>query len=54
MQVNEWVLQWQKKMGKFLTTQEKEKVEKCKKQVIILLCVFYLVFKLVAPFIIAT
>ncbi|XP_039198591.1 eIF-2-alpha kinase GCN2 isoform X1 [Crotalus tigris] len=33
VQVNEWVLQWQKKMGKFLTTQEKEKVEKCKKQI---------------------
>ncbi|KAH0620584.1 hypothetical protein JD844_021211 [Phrynosoma platyrhinos] len=31
--VYEWVLQWQKKMGKFLTSQEKEKVEKCKKQI---------------------
>ncbi|XP_077179044.1 eIF-2-alpha kinase GCN2 isoform X2 [Paroedura picta] len=31
--VHEWVLQWQKKMGKFLTSQEKEKVEKCKKQI---------------------
>lgn len=31
--VHEWVLQWQKKMGKFLTSQEKEKIEKCKKQV---------------------
>ncbi|XP_075049500.1 eIF-2-alpha kinase GCN2 [Mixophyes fleayi] len=29
----EWVLQWQKKMGQFLTTQEKEKVDKCKKQI---------------------
>lgn len=29
----EWVLQWQKKMGPFLTSQEREKVEKCKKQV---------------------
>ncbi|XP_071971670.1 eIF-2-alpha kinase GCN2 [Engystomops pustulosus] len=31
--IYEWVLQWQKKMGKFLTNQEREKVEKCKKQV---------------------
>ncbi|XP_075700939.1 eIF-2-alpha kinase GCN2 [Rhinoderma darwinii] len=31
--IYEWVLQWQKKMGKFLTNQEKEKVDKCKKQV---------------------
>uniref|UniRef100_A0A8D2L6V2 eIF-2-alpha kinase GCN2 n=1 Tax=Varanus komodoensis TaxID=61221 RepID=A0A8D2L6V2_VARKO len=31
--VHEWVLKWQKKMGKFLTSQEKEKVEKCKKQI---------------------
>ncbi|XP_066464517.1 eIF-2-alpha kinase GCN2 isoform X2 [Eleutherodactylus coqui] len=31
--VYEWVLQWQKKMGKFLTNQESEKVDKCKKQV---------------------
>ncbi|NWU95052.1 E2AK4 kinase, partial [Upupa epops] len=30
--IYEWVLQWQKKMGQFLTTQEKEKIEKCKKQ----------------------
>ncbi|XP_035182470.1 eIF-2-alpha kinase GCN2 isoform X2 [Oxyura jamaicensis] len=30
--VYEWVLHWQKKMGKFLTTHEREKVEKCKKQ----------------------
>ncbi|NXN94799.1 E2AK4 kinase, partial [Rhinopomastus cyanomelas] len=30
--IYEWILQWQKKMGKFLTTQEKEKIEKCKKQ----------------------
>ncbi|KAM9294477.1 eIF-2-alpha kinase GCN2 [Gastrophryne carolinensis] len=30
--VYEWVLRWQK-MGKFLTTQEKEKVDKCKKQI---------------------
>lgn len=29
----EWVLQWQKKMGPFLTSQEKEKIDKCKKQV---------------------
>nr|XP_033809126.1 eIF-2-alpha kinase GCN2 [Geotrypetes seraphini] len=31
--VYEWILQWRKKMGKFLTSQEKEKVEKCKKQI---------------------
>ena len=31
----EWVLQWQKKMGPFLTSQEKEKIDKCKKQVCI-------------------
>ncbi|XP_031449564.1 eIF-2-alpha kinase GCN2 isoform X1 [Phasianus colchicus] len=30
--IYEWVLHWQKKMGKFLTAQEIEKVEKCKKQ----------------------
>ncbi|XP_065610080.1 eIF-2-alpha kinase GCN2 [Cyrtonyx montezumae] len=30
--IYEWVLHWQKKMGKFLTTQEVEKIEKCKKQ----------------------
>ncbi|XP_075388029.1 eIF-2-alpha kinase GCN2 [Tenrec ecaudatus] len=29
----EWVLQWQKKMGPFLTSQEQEKIEKCKKQI---------------------
>uniref|UniRef100_A0A0D9R4Q6 eIF-2-alpha kinase GCN2 n=1 Tax=Chlorocebus sabaeus TaxID=60711 RepID=A0A0D9R4Q6_CHLSB len=29
----EWVLQWQKKMGPFLTNQEKEKIDKCKKQI---------------------
>ncbi|XP_030069540.1 eIF-2-alpha kinase GCN2 [Microcaecilia unicolor] len=31
--VHEWILQWRKKMGKFLTSQEMEKVEKCKKQI---------------------
>uniref|UniRef100_A0A8C8RLK2 eIF-2-alpha kinase GCN2 n=1 Tax=Pelusios castaneus TaxID=367368 RepID=A0A8C8RLK2_9SAUR len=31
--VYEWVLQWHKKIGRFLTTQEKEKVDKCKKQI---------------------
>ncbi|NWH74848.1 E2AK4 kinase, partial [Piaya cayana] len=30
--IYEWVLQWQKKMGKFLTSHEIEKIEKCKKQ----------------------
>ncbi|XP_077620823.1 eIF-2-alpha kinase GCN2 isoform X1 [Crocuta crocuta] len=29
----EWVLQWQRKMGPFLTSQEKEKIDKCKKQI---------------------
>ncbi|XP_012865461.1 PREDICTED: eukaryotic translation initiation factor 2-alpha kinase 4 [Dipodomys ordii] len=29
----EWVLQWQKKLGPFLTSQEKEKIDKCKKQI---------------------
>ncbi|XP_070440353.1 eIF-2-alpha kinase GCN2 isoform X4 [Equus przewalskii] len=29
----EWVLQWQKKMGPFLTSQEKEKIDKCRKQI---------------------
>ncbi|XP_078262214.1 eIF-2-alpha kinase GCN2 isoform X2 [Rhinoraja longicauda] len=31
--IYEWVLQWQKKMGKFLTSEEKDKIEKCKKQI---------------------
>ncbi|NXU52113.1 E2AK4 kinase, partial [Turnix velox] len=30
--VYEWVLHWQKKMGRFLTSHEVEKIEKCKKQ----------------------
>ncbi|XP_064148274.1 eIF-2-alpha kinase GCN2 isoform X3 [Loxodonta africana] len=29
----EWVLKWQKKMGPFLTSQEKEKIDKCRKQI---------------------
>ncbi|XP_074184018.1 eIF-2-alpha kinase GCN2 isoform X2 [Rhinolophus sinicus] len=29
----EWVLQWQKNMGQLLTSQEKEKIDKCKKQI---------------------
>ncbi|XP_006883089.1 PREDICTED: eukaryotic translation initiation factor 2-alpha kinase 4 [Elephantulus edwardii] len=29
----EWVLRWQKKKTPFLTNQEKEKIEKCKKQI---------------------
>ncbi|XP_042543483.1 eIF-2-alpha kinase GCN2 isoform X1 [Dipodomys spectabilis] len=29
----EWVLQWQKKLGPFLTSQEREKIDKCKKQI---------------------
>ncbi|XP_027029524.2 eIF-2-alpha kinase GCN2 isoform X2 [Tachysurus fulvidraco] len=31
--VYEWILRWNKKMGKFFTSQEKEKIEKCKKQI---------------------
>ncbi|MGH0165642.1 UNVERIFIED_CONTAM: hypothetical protein FKN15_056696 [Acipenser sinensis] len=31
--VYEWILQWNKKMGKFFTSQEKDKIEKCKKQI---------------------
>ncbi|XP_047592168.1 eIF-2-alpha kinase GCN2 isoform X1 [Lutra lutra] len=31
--LHEWVLQWQKKMGPFLTSQEKEKIDKCRKQI---------------------
>ena len=30
--VYEWALQWNKKMGKFFTEQEKSKIEYCKKQ----------------------
>ncbi|KAG7259067.1 hypothetical protein CRUP_026599, partial [Coryphaenoides rupestris] len=30
--VYEWALQWSKKMGKFFTSQEKSKIENCKKQ----------------------
>lgn len=38
--IYEWVLHWQKKMGKFLTTHELEKIEKCKKQVMPLFCIW--------------
>ncbi|XP_058254672.1 eIF-2-alpha kinase GCN2 isoform X2 [Hemibagrus wyckioides] len=31
--VYEWILRWNKKIGKFFTSQEKEKIEKCKKQI---------------------
>lgn len=31
--IYEWTLHWNKKMGKFFTTQEKTKIENCKKQV---------------------
>uniref|UniRef100_A0A8C9TWT7 non-specific serine/threonine protein kinase n=2 Tax=Scleropages formosus TaxID=113540 RepID=A0A8C9TWT7_SCLFO len=31
--VYEWTLRWKMKLGKFLTNQEKEKIEKCKKQI---------------------
>ncbi|MBN3305085.1 E2AK4 kinase, partial [Amia calva] len=31
--VYEWILRWSKRIGKFFTSQEKEKIEKCKKQI---------------------
>ncbi|XP_056867769.1 eIF-2-alpha kinase GCN2 isoform X1 [Takifugu flavidus] len=31
--IYEWTLHWNKKMGKFFTTQEKAKIESCKKQI---------------------
>lgn len=31
--IYEWTLHWNKKMGKFFTTQEKAKIDNCKKQV---------------------
>ncbi|XP_067847268.1 eIF-2-alpha kinase GCN2 isoform X2 [Heptranchias perlo] len=31
--IYEWILQWQKKMGKFLTSEESDKIEKCRKQI---------------------
>ncbi|KAK9960288.1 hypothetical protein ABG768_010361 [Culter alburnus] len=31
--VYEWILRWNKTVGKFFTSQEKEKIEKCKKQI---------------------
>ncbi|XP_041827550.1 eIF-2-alpha kinase GCN2 [Melanotaenia boesemani] len=31
--IYEWSLHWNKKMGKFFTSQEKEKIENCKKQI---------------------
>lgn len=30
--IYEWSLRWNKKMGKFFTSQEKAKIENCKKQ----------------------
>jgi len=30
--IYEWAVQWSKKMGKFVTSQEKSKIENCKKQ----------------------
>lgn len=39
--IYEWVLHWQKKMGKYLTTQEIEKIEKCKKQVMPVFCIWF-------------
>lgn len=31
--IYEWTLHWNKKMGKFFTTQETAKIDNCKKQV---------------------
>ncbi|XP_075470288.1 eIF-2-alpha kinase GCN2 isoform X3 [Ascaphus truei] len=31
--IYEWVVEWQKKMGTFLTNEEREKVEKCKRKI---------------------
>lgn len=31
--VYEWILRWNTTIGKFFTSQEKEKIDKCKKQV---------------------
>uniref|UniRef100_A0A8C1UB93 Eukaryotic translation initiation factor 2 alpha kinase 4 n=1 Tax=Cyprinus carpio TaxID=7962 RepID=A0A8C1UB93_CYPCA len=31
--VYEWILRWNKTIGKFFTSQEREKIEKCKKQI---------------------
>uniref|UniRef100_A0A673HCS8 Protein kinase domain-containing protein n=1 Tax=Sinocyclocheilus rhinocerous TaxID=307959 RepID=A0A673HCS8_9TELE len=31
--VYEWILRWNKTVGKFFTSQEREKIEKCKKQI---------------------
>ncbi|CAM4642116.1 unnamed protein product [Leuciscus chuanchicus] len=31
--VYEWILRWNKSIGKFVTSQEREKIEKCKKQI---------------------
>ncbi|XP_058843399.1 eIF-2-alpha kinase GCN2-like isoform X1 [Acipenser ruthenus] len=31
--VYEWILQWNKKMGKIFTNQERDKIDKCKKQI---------------------
>ncbi|XP_069049406.1 eIF-2-alpha kinase GCN2 isoform X1 [Lepisosteus oculatus] len=31
--VYEWILRWSKKIGKFFTSQETDKIEKCKKQI---------------------
>lgn len=30
--IYEWTLRWNRKMGKFFTSQEKGKIENCKKQ----------------------
>lgn len=35
--IYEWSLQWSKKMSKFFTTQEKGKIENCKKQASIII-----------------
>lgn len=42
--IYEWSLRWSKKMGKFFTSQEKGKLEGCKKQASSCFCVWCVVF----------
>ncbi|XP_064182546.1 eIF-2-alpha kinase GCN2 [Anguilla rostrata] len=47
--VYEWILCWNKKMGKFFTTQEREKIDKCKKQIQGVECELHSLLKLEHP-----
>ncbi|KAJ8290413.1 hypothetical protein GJAV_G00012550 [Gymnothorax javanicus] len=47
--VYEWILRWNKKMGKFFTSQEREKIEKCKKQIQGVECELHSLLKLEHP-----